>query len=203
MGLLPQEQSKQIALLVAILALGAGYVFYNYWYSPRVEDVEGLQSRLTQLETLNRQAQVVAARRGPDLDERLAVYERHVDRLEQLIPDREEVPGLMNSLTMEAQRAGVELTGLSPELPEPGDLYTLQTYDVSVVGDFHNVGRFLTAVASLPRIVTPVDLDLQRFSGDATRLQMTAPVEAQFRVETYILSRNDPSREEISPEEEN
>lgn len=203
MGLLPQEQSKQIALLIAILAIGAGYAFYTYWYSPRVDDVESLQSRLTLIETLNRQAQVVAARRGPDLEERLAVYERHVDRLEELIPDREEVPALMNSLTMEAQRTDVDLTGLNPEVPEPGDLYTLQSYDVSVVGEFHNVGRFLTAVASLPRIVTPVDLDLEPFAGDATRLEMSAPIEAHFRVQTYVLSGSGPSTDGTFPEEEN
>ena len=190
MGLLPQEQSKQIALLVAILALGALYAFYTYWYTPRVTEVETLESRLTQLETRNRQAQVVATRRGPDLDERLAVYERHVERLEQLIPGREEVPALMNSLTMEAQRAGVDLTGLNPEAAEPGELYTLQSYDVSVVGDYHNVGRFLTTVASLPRIVTTVDMAIEPYVGDATRLEMAAPVEARFRVQTYVLSPN-------------
>ncbi len=84
MALLPQETPKQIALFVAILALGGFYAFYTYWYSPRFAEVEVMESRLSQLETMNRQAQVVSARSGSDLQERLAVYERHVDRLEEL-----------------------------------------------------------------------------------------------------------------------
>lgn len=187
MALLPQEPAKQIALLVGIAALAGLYAFHTYWYTPQVEEIEALESRLSQLETRNRQAQVVAARRGPDLGEQLAVYERHVDRLEELIPAREEVPALMNSLTLEAQRAGVDLTGLTPEAAEPGELYTLQSYGVSVVGDFHDVGRFLTAVASLPRIVTPLDVQIIPFEGDAVRLEMAAPVSVQFRVQTYVL----------------
>jgi len=186
-ALLPQETPKQIALLAAILALGGMYAFYTYWYEPRALEVGEMEARLSQLETMNRQAQVVSTRSGPDLAERLAVYERHVDRLEELIPAREEVATLMNSLTLEAQRAGVDLTSLTPEAPLPGELYTLQSYGVSVVGDFHDVGRFLSAVASLPRIVTPVDLVIEPFGGAAVRLQMTAPVSAQFRVQTYVL----------------
>lgn len=187
MALLPQETPKQIALLAAILALGGMYAFYTYWYEPRALEIGEMEARLSQLETMNRQAQVVSTRSGPDLAERLAVYERHVDRLEELIPAREEVATLMNSLTLEAQRAGVDLTSLTPEAPLPGELYTLQSYGVSVVGDFHDVGRFLSAVASLPRIVTPVDLVIEPFAGAAVRLQMTAPVFAQFRVQTYVL----------------
>jgi type IV pilus assembly protein PilO len=199
LALLPQETSKQVTLLVAILALGGFYAFYTYWYEPRSLEVSEMETRLSNLETMNRQAQVVSARSGPDLAERLAVYERHVDRLEELIPAREEVATLMNSLTLEAQRAGVDLTSLTPEAPEPGDLYTLQSYGVSVVGDYHDVGRFLAAVASLPRIVTSVDLVVESFSGPAVRLEMTAPVTARFRVQTYVLPAAGLSAETLPP----
>ncbi len=187
MALLPQEQSKQIALLIGVMALVALYVVHTYWYTPQVEEIDLLQSRLSQLESRNLQAQVMAARGGSGLEERLIVYERHVDRLEQLIPESEEVPALMNSITMEAQRAGIDLTGLNPEASDPGDLYVLQSYQISVVGDYHAVGRFLTSVASLPRIITPVDLELEVFEGGSVRTEMTAPVSARFRVQTYVL----------------
>ena len=190
MALLPQEKSKQIALLIGIGAVTALYLVYAYWYTPQVTEMEVLQARLEQLESRNLQAQVVAARGGANLEERLAVYERHVDRLEELIPESEEVPALMNSITMEAQRAGVDLTGLNPEISDPGELYTLQSYEVTVVGDFHPVGRFLTAVASLPRIITPVNLELEVFEGDLVRYEMVAPVFARFRVQTYVLNRD-------------
>ncbi len=201
MALLPQERPKQIALLIGIGAVAALYLVQTYWYTPRVIEIEVLQSRLAQLESRNLQAQVVAARGGGGLEERLAVYERHVDRLEQLIPESEEVPALMNSITIEAQRAGVDLTGLNPEASDPSELYTLQSYEIGVVGDYHAVGQFLTAVASLPRIITPVDLELETFEGGVVRSEMVAPVTARFRVETYVLAGIGPPERSPSIEE--
>ncbi|MEX0935718.1 MAG: type 4a pilus biogenesis protein PilO [Gemmatimonadota bacterium] len=194
MALIPQERPKQIALMVIILAAAGLYVLHTYWYTPTVVEIEELEARLSQLETQNRQAQVVAARGGAELEERLAVYERHVDRLEELIPEREEVPTLLNSMAMQAREFGVDLSAMRPEPPQVGEFYTLQSYLVEVVGDFHDVGQFLSSIASLPRIITPVDMNLEVFSGSAARQEMVAPVRAEFRIQTYVVpGRGDPT----------
>ncbi len=190
MALIPQERHKQVALVVVLGSLAALWLFYDYWYSPRALEVEALEARLTQLEQQNQQAQFLAARGGARLEERLAVYERHVVRLEELIPRSEEVPALLNSMAMEAQRTGVDLASMRPEPAAAGEFYTRQSYQVSVVGDFHDVGRFLTGVASLARIVTPIGLDLEPHTGPAPRAEMVAPVIARFRIETYVLPAN-------------
>lgn len=187
MALIPQERPKQIALMVIVVSLAALYAVYTYWYTPTVIEIEELEARVAQLETANRQAQVVAARGGAELEERLAVYERHVDRLEELIPEREEVPTLLNSMAMQARDFGVELSAMRPEPPQVGEFYTLQSYQVEVVGEFHDVGQFLAAIASLPRIITPVDLNVETFAGNTAREDMVAPVRADFRIETYVV----------------
>ncbi|MEX0856117.1 MAG: type 4a pilus biogenesis protein PilO [Gemmatimonadota bacterium] len=195
MPLIPQERPKQIALVIVLVSITALYAFYEYWYSPQVEEIERLQSRLTQLEDRNRQAQVTAARGGAELEERLAVYERHVERLEELIPQNEEVPALLNSIVLEARRTGVEMALLNPGGMEPGEFYTQQSYDIAVIGDFHPVGQFLAAVASLSRIITPLDLDVEPFTGTPPRSDMMAPVTARFRVQTYVLPGDGPPPE--------
>jgi len=192
MALLPQGRPQQIALIVIVLALGALYGFHTYWYTPRIVAIEALQTRLTQLQDQNRQAQVAAARGGEDLEERLALYERHIERLEQLIPASEEVPALLNSMALEARQAGVELASMGPGPALAGAYYTEQSYEIAVVGEFHQIGRFLSAVASLPRIVTPVDLEIEPFTGRAPREDMVAPVTARFRVQTYVAPARSP-----------
>lgn len=189
MALLPTERHKQAALLVGFLAIGLGYAFFEYWYSPRKAEVEALEVRLEQLETSNRRAQVVVARGGAQLEERLAVYERHLARMEELIPSSEEVPVLLRSLASEALRAGVDMGDLNPQAALPGEFYTRENYEMTVVGEYHAVGRFLASVASLPRIITPVDLLLEPFSGQPINEDMVAPVVARFRIETYISPR--------------
>lgn len=187
MALVPQEPYKRNGLLVVLIALAGAYLFHDYWYVPQSEEIERLEDRLENLEDQNRQAQVVAARGEDELEERLVAYERHVNRLEELIPETEELPGLMNAWAMEARNAPVELARLRPESPREEEHYTTQSYEMSVVGDYHGVGRYLTALASLPRIVRPVDLEIMPFNGQVPLDGLEAPVEAHFRVETFVI----------------
>ena len=186
MALLPQERYKQICLLVGFVALAALYGFFEYWHSPRAQEVEDLQVRLEQIEDRNRRAQIMAARGGAELEERLAIYERHVQRLEQLIPASEEVPSLLNSIATEARRHRVELGSFRPEPSSPGEFYDRQMYEWAVVGEYHDVGRFLTAVASLPRIITPMDMELEQFTGSPPSPDVQNPVRARVRIQTDV-----------------
>jgi type IV pilus assembly protein PilO len=187
MALIPEEQHKRIALVLGLLALAVLYLAHTYWYTPTVEQIDRLQARVTQLEDQNRRAQIIAARGGEELEQRLAEYERHVSRLEQLIPAGEEVPALLNAIAMEAQRVRVTLSSWQPEPSQPGEFYTQESYEMSVTGEYHDVGHFLTAIASLPRIITPVDLRLEIAAGPAPREDIESPVVAQFRIRTYVL----------------
>lgn len=186
MALIPEDPTQRNALIGILVVLAAAYFFNDLWLSDQKEEIAEMEARLEQLEVQNRRAQIIAAR-GGDLEERLAVYERHVVKLEELIPQSEEVPALLNSITSEALRTDVELSVLTPEPPEPGPFYTRSSYDISVVGEYHDIGRFLASVASLRRIITPVELELQRFQGEPPDDDMVAPLLARFRIQTYIL----------------
>ncbi len=186
MALIPSDPRQRNALLVIIASLAVVYLFYDYWYEPRVEEITTLEVRLETLQGQNRQAQMMATRGGDDLEERLAVYERHVQRLEALIPSTEEVPTLLNSMAQEARQAGVELGSMRPEAAQPGSHYIRQSYELGVMGSFHDVARFLTAIASLPRIITPVDLEIRPYTGPAIQ-EVESPIQARFRIETYVV----------------
>jgi len=155
--------------------------------------IEKLESRLEQLGDRNRRARVLATRGVEELEERLAVFDRHLRQLETFIPRNEEVPRLLESMAMEARRNNLgDLASINPEPAQPGPYYTRTSYEVSVIGSYHEVGRFLTAVASLPRIVTPVDLEMTtrvapRARGAQQGDQERGDVTARFRIETYVL----------------
>jgi len=188
MALIPDDPKQRNALLVGIVALAGFYFFWSMWYSPRAEQVVSLETRLEQLDRENQRAQIYATRGQEDLEERLALYERHVSQLEQLIPQREEVTALLNDVSEHARRTGVEVALVRPEPEEAGAYYTKTAYEYQLIGDYHQIGKLLTAIASLPRIVTPVDLELARFQGqgDVTE-DMEFGLTATLRIETYIL----------------
>ena len=76
---------------------------------------------------------------------------------------------------------------LRPEADQVGDFYTKESYAMEIVGEYHDIGRFLASIASLPRIITPVNLEITRFQGDRSVLDMQQPLTATLQIQTYIL----------------
>jgi len=187
MALIPDDPTQRNALLVGVVAVAGFYLFWDYWYNPRSEELAEVEARIEQLEDQNRRAQILATRGGEELRERLELYERHVGRLEELIPQREEVPRLLNDITRVARDANVEVALMRPEPSEPGTFYSQQSYQLEAVGAYHGVGRFLTQVASLSRIITPIDLEITPFTGQEDAVDVEHPVLARFRIQTYVV----------------
>jgi len=187
MALIPDDPKQRNALFIGILAAAAFYLFWSWWYSPRRTEVDEMTARLEQLESQNLRAQILATRGGTQLEERLALYERHVAQLEALIPQSEEVAALLNDVSRVARETGVENASMRPEADEAGQFYTKESYALQVYGEYHDIGRFLASIASLRRIITPVNLELSAFQGDRSGLDMEAPVTASLQIQTYIL----------------
>ena len=182
-----------LALLILIVP------YRMYVLAPRQEENAQLLERVESLETVNRRASVLAAQGGGDLQERLALYEAHVAKLEELIPARDEVPALVDDIGTRARLVNVDIREMQPQPREPGEHYDLTAYGMAVVGEYHNVARFLTEIASLPRIVTPVQVEVTRFTQAAQYRDLQTPVVAIFRIETYVLPEpsSDPAPAEI------
>lgn len=187
MALLPQEPKQQRALIAIVAAVGLFYAFWSYVYTPRQEALAEERDRLERLETRNRAAQVRALQKER-LEQQAAVYERYVRRLEELVPAAEEVPALIRDITAEARRLDVDLNLIEPQADVPEGPYTRQSYSMRVIGEYHDVGRFLTSVASLPRIITPVELTVSSYNDNQGLMEYEAPVEADFRIETYVVA---------------
>ena len=192
MALIPDDPKQRNALITGILAAAGFYFFWSYWYSPMSTEVEEMTARLEQLDSENRRAQIIATRGGTELQERLALYERHVGQLEALIPQSEEVSALLNDVTTVARQSGVELAVLRPEADEVGTHYTKKSYQLQVIGDYHDLGRYFSSIASLPRIITPVNLEITRFQGNESVLDMDQPLTAGLQIQTYILPSGPP-----------
>lgn len=193
MALIPDDPKQRNSLVIGILAAAIFYFFWTYWYTPARTEVDEMTARLEQLDAENRRAQIIATRGGAELEERLALYERHVSQLERLIPRSEEVPALLNDVTAVARQTGVELAVLRPEADEVGAFYTKKSYQLDLIGDYHDLGRYLASIASLPRIITPVNLEVTRFQGNQSVLDMEVPLTARLQIQTYSLPSGPPA----------
>jgi type IV pilus assembly protein PilO len=187
MALLPKDAKAQRQILIALipLVLAAGY--YQFVHSGRKLEIEELDAAVSDLKTRNDAMAAIIARHGADLPQRLAIYEEHVKRLEQLIPRREDVPQLISRITQSAHSLGVELAGLNPSGEVPGEHYSSASYELQVLGDYHRIGEYLAAIGSLDRIIRPARLMLNIEGSQQQQAPGEGPLlRARFRIETYI-----------------
>ena len=178
---------RRPALLAAVLVTLAAALLYHERRG-RTGEAERLERRLQQLEAANDLGRSLVPEGTAQLASRLDRYADRIAQLEQLIPRSEELPALLESLAAEARRSGLgDLAFIRPGEGGSGPFYAKRSYEVSVVGRYHEVARFLTAVASLPRIVTPMAVEMTSIPDPS--MEDDSAVRAQFRIETYVRPR--------------
>jgi type IV pilus assembly protein PilO len=185
MALLPKDPKAQRLILIGLIpvVLAAGY--YQFVHTGRVTQIEALDAEVADLKAKNDAMAAIVARYGDDLPQRLAIYEEHVKRLEELIPRREDVPLLISRITQSAHSLGVELAGLNPSGEMPGEHYSSASYELQVLGEYHRIGEYLAAIASLDRIIRPARI-LINLEGSQPPDAVNPLLRARFRIETYI-----------------
>ena len=131
-----------------------------------------------------------------DLRRQVEADKGALELLRRLVPERNEVPNLLDDISTRAKIRGVAFSGYSP-LPEeagPAPFSTFK-YQISVTGHFDQIGEFLSDVASLQRIIVPIELTLTPAAGGTAKLMgdsTGALLEAKFQVRTYVKTASQP-----------
>jgi type IV pilus assembly protein PilO len=185
---LPDDPAQQKRLVLAILPFVLVGAYWYFLHGNYTEEVDTMRTRLERLETRNAQARAREPQ-SRELEARLEQFERHIVRLEQLVPRSEEVSQLLDQIHRRAQQVGVEVARFTPGQTLAGPHYNKRVFEMTVVGSYHEIGRFLTEVGSLPRIITATQL---RVVPNTVRpARDDGPLlEAAFRIETYVLPDN-------------
>jgi type IV pilus assembly protein PilO len=193
---------KTTSLLVILLAGLTGYVAYTgavietagmSGLVAREERVAAVRDTIASLQAATDSAKRELARGTvEDLRRRLETYRGSLALLRRLVPERNEVPNLLDDISSRGKIRGVTLSQVVPlpveTGPAPFDTYK---YNMSVIGRYDQIGQFLADVASLQRIIVPYDLTLDQANmssakalGDTTG----SLLEAKFQVRTFVKS---------------
>lgn len=186
MALLPEDARSQKRVLGVVLLLGAAALFYLYVYAPAREEIAVQRERVEALEHRNRLARI----RTGNLDRTRAEMERAerlLEALQRLVPARAEVASIYEALAGRSEALGLELVSVTPSgtAAEGGAFYRRQRWDMILEGQYHDLGSFLTQVASLPRVVRP---EVRSVEGLERTTDGLYPVRAEVTLETFVLS---------------
>jgi type IV pilus assembly protein PilO len=91
--------------------------------------------------------------------------------VEQL-PKKSEVPDLLVDVTRTGLVNGLEFELFQPQGERPIDFYAELPIQMTVTGNYHQFGEFVSGLAALPRIVTVHDLKLGPLSEKTGKMTM-------------------------------
>ncbi len=127
-----------------------------------------------------------------DLRKKLETYRSSLVLLRRLVPDRNEVPNLLDDISTRSKIRGVTLSQVVPQPVETGPApFDTYKYTLSVIGRYDQIGEWLADVASLQRIIVPQDVSLSVANQAAAKAlgdTSGALLEAKLQIRTFVKS---------------
>jgi type IV pilus assembly protein PilO len=180
-----------MALLV-LVALAGGYFFWTKVHQPQSEKIAAANQEADTLERIVAAAKEDLARGSTaDLQRRVENYQGSLELMKRLVPDKNEVPTLIDDISTKAKVRGVTLGKIQPLAPEPGTPFDTYRYRLEVYGHYDQLGEYLADIASLPRIVVPQEVTLTAASPAAQKLLADTAgslLLAEFAIRTFVKS---------------
>lgn len=198
------SNEKATPLLALGLAALVGYIAYTgaviemvgvHGLATRNAHVTAIRDTIATLEAATDSAKKELARGTvADVRKRLESYRGSLTLLRRLVPERNEVPNLLDDISTRSKIRGVTLSQVVPQPVESGPVpFDTYKYNMSVIGRYDQIGQFMADVASLQRIIVPYDLTITVANSGAAKVlgdTTGSLLEAKFQIRTYVKSPN-------------
>ncbi|NOI73662.1 type 4a pilus biogenesis protein PilO [Vibrio owensii] len=176
----PLAPQLVVLLMLVLLIQGFGYWFYLKPEQARLDNL--IQEEQTLKVALRIKANKVAAL--PQLQSQLDELTTRYELLLQQLPAQKELATMLASVNELGIDNKLTFTRIDwGEKQSEHFLYRLPL-NIELTGDFHDIGRFSQAIATLPRIITFKDVTWQRVSQESETLHFRVKANTyQFKPE--------------------
>jgi type IV pilus assembly protein PilO len=154
-----QRMLIAVGLIVVIVA---GFVWYLIW--PKVGQISEYRTKLEKIEK-----QLTTAKRNAaalkKFQEKMQEAEAQFRTAMRALPEKEEIPSLLTSISKSGQDAGLEFLLFEPKPEVRKEFYAEIPVAINVTGGYHDMAVFLDKIARLSRIVNVRDISMGRTKG--------------------------------------
>lgn len=145
-----------VVLLFLIVAVGSYYYFVWNSQHPLLLEARDKETELwNTFETKARKAANLQAYKA-----QLADMEKSFGAMLRQLPNRTEVPNLLVDISQTGLAAGLEEKLFQPQSESHKDFYAELPISIRLTGGYHEMGKFASGIAALPRIVTLHDIEI-------------------------------------------
>ncbi len=155
-----------VAVAIAFVAVIAFGIYFFVWSSDK-PTLDHEKQRETELKLAFEDRQ----RKAANFDAyrtQLAEIERDFGAMLRQLPGKTEVPSLLVDISQTGLGAGLEEKLFQPTGEVQKDFYAELPIKLRYTGSYHELGKFVSGIAALPRIVTLHDIDIKPADKDST-----------------------------------
>jgi type IV pilus assembly protein PilO len=174
-------------MTVVIAVLVAGYYLDT---QSQLDDLKRQEAREESLKKDFERKQSKAANLDAYKMQMVEMEESFGTMLRQL-PSRTEVADLLVDITQTGLASGLEFDLFKPEGERPKEFYAELPISLTVSGDYHQLGEFVSGIAALPRIVTLHDIDIQSTKDGGLSMSATAKTYRYLDEEEIAAGKRD------------
>ena len=144
-------RQRDIAIILIVLTIIGGVLWYFYMYQPSQDRVAELEGEIVRLETEIRRGED-ARRNLPDLRLAVALLEEERRVFLSQLPTESEVAGLIDALRTSAEAAGVRINGFGQTTAQ-SDVQDVRAigFNVATDGTFFDSMGFIDSLENLQR----------------------------------------------------
>lgn len=166
------------SIFALLVALFAGFLVYYFVISDQLTKLEQIQQEEVEL----RQKYQVKYGIAVNVDvyrEQLNTIEFQFQAMLKQLPTRHETAALLDDMTFVGTANGLRFDKLEWQPEREQEVYIELPMALEVVGEYHQLGQFVSDVAALSRIISLHDFTLANSESDEGKLSM------QVQARTY------------------
>ena len=157
------SQLHRLLISSGIFLLVIG-LFVWLLYMPKYQTIGKLEKNLARLEKQLQKAKA-DARDLKKFQERMKKAEARFRLAKKSLPEKEEIPSLLSSISQSGKDSGLEFLLFQPRGERKKDFYAEIPVNIKVNGRYHNVAIFFDKVARLSRVVNIRNIKMKPIKG--------------------------------------
>lgn len=163
-GVWPSHIKMIICVVVFLIMLSAGYWFDIRIQLNKLHKAEKEQVVL-EAEIEKQQAQVLPIK---ILEFQIEDIKSYLGNAFGKIQSSMEIPKILEDISLQGTKSGLEFRSVQPLAEVKHDFYADTPINIVVVGDYHQLGRFVADLSALPRYVVITDFSLKKDAAGNT-----------------------------------
>jgi type IV pilus assembly protein PilO len=172
--------------LAFFAALGAGIILGAHFFYPGFQEMSRKNAqKQTELDDLNVKIQEgqQAAKMRAELQAETDRLNAQLASLRRILPTDPEAGALIKWLESQAGRFGLNIKTLSEASIKREEFYKEYAYNMEIVGNYHDLGRFLDVIGKHDRILNIRSMNIRANTGP-DRLQRS--IGSSFTAATFV-----------------